>query len=75
MATSIDALAVGLSFAFLKITVIYPGIIIGIVAFSMTMVGMLFGERLGKLFGRRAEMLRGIVLIGYDAKILFEHIA
>jgi len=75
VATSIDALAVGLSFAFLKIPVIYPSIIIGIVAFFMTMVGMLFGERLGKLVGRRAETLGGIVLIGIGVIILFEHIA
>ena len=75
VATSIDALAVGLSFAFLKISVFYPSIIIGIVAFLMTMIGMFFGEKLGKIVGKRVEILGGLILIGIGAKILIEHMA
>jgi putative Mn2+ efflux pump MntP len=75
VATSIDALAVGLSFAFLKITIFYPSLIIGIVAFFMTMVGMFFGEKLGKVVGRRVEMLGGLILIGIGVKIVIEHMA
>ena len=73
VATSIDALAVGLSFAFLKISIFYPSIIIGVVAFVMTAVGMLFGEKLGKIIGKRVEVLGGLILIGIGVKILIEH--
>lgn len=73
VATSIDALAVGLSFAFLKISIFYPSIIIGIVAFLMTAIGMFFGEKLGKIVGKRVEILGGLILIGIGVKILIEH--
>lgn len=75
VATSIDALAVGFSFALLKTPVLYPSVIIGIVTFAMTMCGMLFGEKLGKMVGRRVEMLGGFILIGIGVKILMEHMA
>lgn len=75
VATSIDALAVGLSFAFLNIPIVYPSIIIGIVAFLMTAAGMFFGERLVKIVGKRVEILGGVILIGIGAKILIEHMA
>jgi putative Mn2+ efflux pump MntP len=73
IATSIDALAVGLSFAFLKIPILYPCIIIGIVAFLMTMLGVMFGEKLGRVAGRKVEIFGGIILIGIGIKILIEH--
>jgi manganese efflux pump family protein len=75
VATSIDALAVGFSFALLKIPVLYPSIIIGIVAFAMTVCGMLFGGKLGRIFGKRVEIFGGLLLIGIGVKILMEHIA
>ena len=75
VATSIDALAVGLSFAFLKIPVFYPSLIIGIVAFFMTMAGMFFGEKLGKVVGRKVEILGGLILIGIGVKIVIEHMS
>jgi putative Mn2+ efflux pump MntP len=75
VATSIDALAVGLSFAFLKIPILYPSVIIGIVAFLMTAIGMFFGERLGKVIGKRVEIVGGLILIGIGVKILIEHMA
>jgi len=74
-ATSIDALAVGFSFALLKIPVFYPSMVIGIVAFVMTVCGMLFGGKLGRVFGKRVEIFGGFLLIGIGAKILMEHIA
>ena len=73
VATSIDAFAVGLSFAFLQIPIIYPSIIIGVVAFIMTMIGILFGGRLGKVIGKKAELAGGIILIGIGVMILIEH--
>jgi putative Mn2+ efflux pump MntP len=74
VATSIDALAVGLSFAFLKAPILFPSIIIGVVAFVMTMVGMVFGEKLGGLMGKKVEMAGGLILIGIGVKILMEHL-
>jgi len=73
VATSIDALAVGLSFAFLRLPILYPSIIIGIVAFGMTMTGVLFGNKLGKIMGKRVEIIGGITLIGIGIKILIDH--
>ncbi len=74
VATSIDALAVGLSFAFLKIPILYPSIIIGLVAFAMTMIGIIFGEKLGKIVGKKIEGLGGLILVGIGFKILIEHL-
>lgn len=73
-ATSIDALAVGLSFAFLQVTIWYPCAVIGIVTAAMTTLGMVMGSRLGMRFGRRVEMAGGLVLIGIGLKILMEHL-
>ena len=74
VATSIDALAVGLSFAFLNIPILYPSLIIGVVAFIMTMVGMKFGEKLGVVMGKKVERIGGLILIGIGVKILMEHL-
>jgi putative Mn2+ efflux pump MntP len=75
LATSIDALAVGFSFALLQIPVFYPSMVIGIVAFIMTMCGMLFGEKLGVIFGKKVGVLGGLLLIGIGVKILMGHMA
>ena len=75
VATSIDALAVGFSFALLKIPVLYPSVVIGIVAFVMTACGMLFGGKLGRIFGKRVEIFGGLLLIGIGTKILMQHMA
>jgi putative Mn2+ efflux pump MntP len=75
VATSIDALAVGLSFAFLQIPVFYPSIIVGTVAFIMTMCGILFGEKLGVIFGKRVGALGGLLLMGIGVKIIMGHMA
>jgi putative Mn2+ efflux pump MntP len=72
--TSIDALAVGLSFALLKINILYPCLIIGVVAFVMTMIGMVFGSKLGTFMGKYAGTIGGIILIGIGVKILMEHL-
>ncbi|MBN2254838.1 MAG: manganese efflux pump, partial [Deltaproteobacteria bacterium] len=64
VATSIDALAVGLSLAFLDIGILYPSVVIGIVAAFMTVCGMVFGDLLGKRVGKKAGILGGLILIG-----------
>ncbi|HPX60786.1 MAG TPA: manganese efflux pump MntP family protein [Deltaproteobacteria bacterium] len=73
VATSIDALAVGLSLAMLAVSVWLPAVVIGLVAGVLTVVGMLLGRRLGTAWGRRVEVLGGLVLIGIGLKILLEH--
>ena len=74
LATSIDALAVGVSMAFMPVDILSSAGIIGIVAFVLSVVGGLVGRRLGCLFQRRAELVGGLVLIGIGVKILCEHL-
>lgn len=74
IATSIDALAVGLSFAALEQSLFLPSAVIGAVAFVMTVVGTKIGPLFGKFVGRRAELFGGIVLILIGAKILIDHL-
>ncbi|HUN54257.1 MAG TPA: manganese efflux pump MntP family protein [Smithella sp.] len=73
VATSIDALAVGFSFSVLKMPVVTPAIIIGIVCFFMTATGMLFGKALAGIFGKKVEIFGGMVLIAIGIKILIDH--
>ena len=74
VATSLDALAVGLTFALLKTNIIAACLIIGIIAFVITFIGFRMGGRLGMVVGRRAEALGGLILIGIGFKILLEHL-
>ena len=75
IATSIDALAVGLSFAALGVRVWFPAVVIGITAGLMTLLGTLGGRALGTRFGSRMAVVGGIVLIGIGVWILIEHLA
>lgn len=70
LATSIDALAVGLSLAFLRVPIWMPSIIIGLVAGLLTMAGIRFGSRLGARFEKWAEAGGGVVLIAIGVRIL-----
>lgn len=74
LATSIDALAVGISLAFTDADILLSSAIIGLVAFALAMLGGLLGRKLGQLFRRRATLLGGIVLVGIGTKILLEHL-
>lgn len=74
IATSIDALAVGLSFAFLKVNIALASPTIGVVAFLVTVVGSMLGKRASKLVGKRAEALGGIILLAIAFGILLSHI-
>jgi len=74
VATSIDALAVGISFAMLNVDIISASIVIGVVCFVVSFVGGSLGKKLGEVFKDRAEILGGIVLIAIGAKILIEHL-
>jgi len=72
LACSIDALAVGVSFAFIEIDVILAVIIIGIVTFVMSMIGVKAGRTFGDRIGSRAELLGGMILIAIGLQILLE---
>lgn len=74
IATSIDALAVGLSFAFLNVTVVYPAIVIGVVTFAFSLFGVFIGKRFGHFFEGRIEVAGGLILIAIGVKILVEHL-
>jgi putative Mn2+ efflux pump MntP len=74
IATSLDSLAVGLSLAALRAAIVFPAAVIGVVAFLMTVLGMRIGPALGKIIGRRAELLGGTVLILIGIKILADHL-
>lgn len=73
IATSVDALAVGLSFGFLEISMIYPVLIIGSVTFLAAMLGMLFGKNISGEKSHRSIIIGGVILILIGLKILFEH--
>lgn len=74
LATSIDSLAVGLSFAFLDVHILLAALTIGLAALVITLVGVLVGRRVGALFGERAETVGGVILIITGLRILLEHL-
>ena len=74
IATSIDALAVGLSFAFLKVNILTASLTIGFTAFLVTIIGFLLGKKVGELVGKRAELIGGLILIGIGVRILLTHL-
>lgn len=74
IATSIDALAAGVSFGVLEINIYMVIAIIGGITFVLSLLGCHFGVRLGCRFGNRVEFLGGIILIGIGTKILIEHL-
>ena len=74
VATSIDALAVGLSFSLLRVSIITPVITIGLVTFLLAFAGFSFGNKLGKFFERKVQAIGGIFLIAIGIKILLEHL-
>jgi len=74
IATSIDALAVGVTFATVNVPVLFASTIIGIVTYAISLCGVFLGSKCGNLLGNKAEILGGIVLIGIGTKILIEHL-
>jgi putative Mn2+ efflux pump MntP len=72
VATSIDALAAGLSISLLKNPILLPSVVIGVVCFVMTAVGMIFGKALARLLGYKVDVAGGLVLIIIAIKILVE---
>jgi putative Mn2+ efflux pump MntP len=75
IATSIDALAVGLSFSVIKTPIMGASIIIGVITFLICLFGVYIGNKFGHLFEKQAETIGGIILIGIGIKILTEHLS
>lgn len=73
IATSIDALAVGVSMAFLKTSIWFPAVIIAFTTFFLSFSGVLCGFRFGKIKGLKVELIGGLILISIGIKILIEH--
>lgn len=75
VATSVDALVVGLSFAVLKQSIYTLVIMIGSITFLLAVLGCFIGSKFGKFFNNKIEAIGGIILIGIGVKILVEHLA
>ena len=74
LATSLDALAVGLSMAFLRVSILFPALVIGLVTFGLSVAALFLGNKLGEKFGKRMEVIGGIILIGIGFEILITHL-
>ena len=73
VATSIDALAVGISFAFLDVHVGWAVLLIGVCTAVLSFVGVLLGRRVGRRFGGPAEIAGGVILILIGTRVLLQH--
>lgn len=74
VATSIDALAVGVTFAFLKVRIVPAVVFIGVITFGLSMVGVELGNVFGAKWKKRAELAGGVILVLMGVKILIEHL-
>lgn len=74
VATSIDALAVGITFAFLQVRIVPAALLIGVTTFCLSALGIYIGNRFGARYKSRAELAGGIILILIGVKILLEHL-
>lgn len=75
VATSIDALAVGMSMALIGSSVWLPAVIIGVVTLALSAFGLQMGCRLGERFGKRVEVLGGLILIGIGLRVVITHLS
>ena len=74
IATSIDALAVGISLSLLVNNIIFPALFIGVVTFIFSFAGVYIGKKFGNFFENKIEVAGGVILIGMGIKILIEHL-
>lgn len=74
LATSIDALAIGITLAFLPGSIIEAVILIGVTTFALAFLGVVIGRRVGRRFGKPAEIAGGLILILIGTKILIDHL-
>lgn len=74
VATSIDALAIGLSLAMLDVDIWYASVVIGIITAGLSLIAIRLGKSVGKIIGDKMEVIGGVVLIVIGSKILIEHL-
>jgi len=74
VATSIDALVIGISLSILGISILVSVLIIGLFAFVFSVSGYYLGHKIGKIIGNKMEIVGGIILLGIGTKILIEHL-
>jgi len=74
VATSIDALAVGLGLALAKLDIVTTSLVVGLITFLIASVGFYLGRKTGSMLGKPAKLLGGAILIGIGLKILIDHI-
>ena len=74
IATSIDALAIGITFAFLQVNIIFASLMIGVITFAICIIGVKIGNKFGDKYERKAETVGGLILILMGIKILLEHL-
>lgn len=74
VATSIDSMAVGLSYALIGFAIALPSVLAGVVSAVITMIGFRLGKKVSEVFGHRAELVGGLVLIGIGTRIFVEHL-
>lgn len=74
IATSIDALAVGISLAMTQVNVAATALVIGTITFVISLLGVRLGKRVGQGIQQRAGLVGGLILIGIGVKILVEHL-
>lgn len=74
LATSIDALAIGLTLSAIQVRIWYPSVVIGVVALLFSVAGIYLGHKTGKLLGKNFELLGGVILIAIGIRILISHL-
>lgn len=74
IATSLDAMAIGVGLAFLQVNIVHTAMTIGMMTMIMATLGMLIGRYVGPVLGKKAEVIGGIVLIAIGFNIVFEHL-
>ncbi|KOC89018.1 hypothetical protein NG42_14160 [Winslowiella iniecta] len=75
IATSLDAMAIGVSLAFLQVNILQTALMIGMATLIMSTAGIMVGRFIGPILGKRAEILGGVVLIGIGCNILYSSLA
>ncbi len=75
IATSLDAMAIGVGLAFLEVNILHTAMIIGMATMLMATLGMLLGRFIGPMLGKKAEIIGGVILIGIGCNILYAHLS
>ncbi len=74
LATTVDAFALGVTFALLDVNLVFASLIIGVVTYSISMLGILFGKNIGSYFSKKVEIIGGLILIAIGLKFLIEYL-